>query len=94
MVSPLIAAFWNSGLDAVVAQPAPDARVAVALVCSQAPWTAQGAALSVAQTDLVHERFKTGGLVALTRAQMDGQWNPLAIGEQVNLGAESAPGAA
>ena len=38
--------------------------------------------------------FKKSGLGALTRAQLEGQWNPLAIAEQVNPGAESAPGAA
>ena len=94
VLSPLVAALRNNGLDAVVAQPAPDARVTVTLVRGQASWPRKRAALSVAQTDLVHERFKTGGLVALTCAQMDGQWNPLAVGEQVDFGAKSAPGAA
>ena len=37
---------------------------------------------------------KKSGLGALTRALLEGQWNPLAIAEQVNPGAESAPGAA
>jgi len=94
VVSALVTALWNNGLDAVVAQPSSDPWVTVTLVRSQAPWSRERATLSTAQTDLVHERFKTGGLVGLTCAQMDSQWNSLAVGEQVDFGAESAPGAA
>ena len=59
LVSPLIAALWNGGSDAVLAQPAPDAPVAVALLQPSAvirPCVSSWAALSVAQADLFHER--------------------------------------
>jgi len=94
MPGQLIAALRDDRFNAVGAQPMSDAGHAIGFVRSQSAWSAQGAAFGTLQPNLVHEDFKAGGLVLLSRREMNRQGNALAVGENMQFGAKPASGAA
>src|SRR6516164_8156463 len=92
-VARLVLAGRDDPADPSAAQPPPDARVAVPLVAGQ-PLRPPPAASSSGQIHSLHGRLERLALVPLAAGNVDAQHGPLAVAQQVDLGAEATPGVA
>src|SRR5262249_61026757 len=94
VVGPLVLAPGDDALDATPAQPAPDPRVAVALVTRQLDRPAARPPAPAGDADLVHDPLELGALLPLPGGDLGRQRQAVAVADQVHLGAEPAARAA
>ena len=89
----LVAALGDDRLYAVGTQPAANAWGTIGFVAGKASWAAQRPAVCTLETGLVHQDFEASGFMLLTGSEMGCQRDAPAIGEYMEFGAETTPGA-
>jgi hypothetical protein len=91
LVAWLVGAGGNDRSDPPHPTPLPDARIALPLVASKSPWPATLTAAAVNQPT-GHRGLEGFALMPLSGGEMDGEYETVAVTDQMDLRAKVAPG--
>ena len=87
----LVGSRGNDGSDPSPPTPLPDSRIAVPLVGSDSPWPTTLAAAAVKQPTS-HRGLERFAFMPLSGGEMDGDYETVAVTDQMDLRAKPAPG--